>query len=531
MKYLQLLLVTTPLCCSAMSNQQILDANRTMRQVDAQHVKANVAHFDAKQKQLPLATNGDETRYHDLRGSYGKALAHQSSGYIDVSAFNALVNALLDGDSSRFDQIPLGDGTRKLANPQGNYAYSLAACDGWLNVMKAAPAFASAETAGEMVELYWTVLVRDVPFNEFSTDATVGNAITDLNTLSDFRGPKVGGVVTPATFLRGDTPGDLTGPYISQFLYQTVPYGSTTIPPEQTVPVAGNSNDFLTNFSDWNTVANGGVTGDTTTFEGTQRFITTPRDLGEYVHNDFPGQSFYNALLILNGYGSDALDPNNPYVGNPTQGGFVTFGIAQYLELLAEVVEEGLKAAWFQKWQVHRRLRPEEYGFYVQRQVVDSDNLGIHSDLINSDALVQIFGQFGTYFLPQAYPEGSPTHPSYPAGHAVLSGACATLLKALFNEDFEIPAPLEPSGDNSALVAYGGTLTVGDELNKLAANISLGRDHAGVHYRSDGIEGILLGEKVAIDVLNNSAFLNNENFEGFSLKTFDGKQIKVGAKR
>lgn len=531
MRYLQLFLVAVPLCCSAMSNKQLLDANRMMRQLDVQNVKANVSLYDAKIKQRPLVTNGDETLYKDLRGSFGKALAHQTSGYINVTAFNSLVNALLDGDSSRFDQILLGDGTRKLANPQGNFSYSLAACDGWVNVMKAAPAFASAEAAGEMVELYWTALVRDVPFNEFSTDVTVGNAIADLNTLSDFRGPKVGGVVTPATFLRGNTSGDLIGPYISQFFYQTVPYGSTTIPPEQTVPVAGTSNDFITNFTDWYTVATGGLTGDSVSYEGTQRFITTPRDLGEYVHNDFPGQSFHNALLILNGYGSDALDPNNPYVNNPTQGGFVTYGIAQFLELLAEVVEEGLKAAWFQKWQVHRRLRPEEYGFYVQRQVVNSDNLGIHSDLINSDALVEIFGQFGAYFLPQAYPEGSPTHPSYPAGHAVLSGACATLLKALFNENFEIPSPLEPSGDNTSLVAYGGSLTVGNELNKLAANISLGRDHAGVHYRSDGIEGILLGEKIAINVLNNSAFLNNENFEGFSLTTFDGKQIKVGAKR
>jgi hypothetical protein len=44
-----------------------------------------------------------------------------------------------------------------------------------------------------------------------------------------------------------------------------------------------------------------------------------------------------------------------------------------------------------------------------------------------------------------------------------------------------------------SLVPYAGpALTVGNELNKLASNIALGRDAAGVHYRSDGVQGIRL---------------------------------------
>ena len=35
-------------------------------------------------------------------------------------------------------------------------------------------------------------------------------------------------------------------------------------------------------------------------------------------------------------------------------------------------------------------------------------------------------------------------------------------------------------------------------LNKLAANLALGRDIAGVHWRSDGREGLKLGEAVAV---------------------------------
>lgn len=81
------------------------------------------------------------------------------------------------------------------------------------------------------------------------------------------------------------------------------------------------------------------------------------------------------------------------------------------------------------------------------------------------------------------------------------------------------------------MVNYSGTLTIGNELNKLASNISLGRDHAGVHYRSDGYQGMLLGEQVAIDVLNNETFLFNEDFEGYSLTKFDGTKITIGGKR
>jgi len=65
------------------------------------------------------------------------------------------------------------------------------------------------------------------------------------------------------------------------------------------------------------------------------------------------------------------------------------------------------------------------------------------------------------------------------------------MLKAFFNESFVIPNPVEASSDGFSLTAYTGpSLTVGGELNKLAANVSIGRDIAGVHWRSDG-DGVL----------------------------------------
>jgi hypothetical protein len=143
--------------------------------------------------------------------------------------------------------------------------------------------------------------------------------------------------------------------------------------------------------------------------------------------------------------------------------------------------------------------------------------------LIESSALSMVFAQQGGYLLPQAYPEGAPAHPSYPAGHAAIAGACATALKWFFDETFPMPAPVVASADGQTLDSYAGpALTVGGELNKLAANIAIGRDAAGVHYRSDAIEGLRLGEAVCLSILVDERACFSEPFNGLSLTTFDG---------
>jgi len=81
--------------------------------------------------------------------------------------------------------------------------------------MPAPPAFKSAEIAGEMVELYWQALTRDVPFAEYGSHALTNAAVADLSKCSDFRGPKVNDAVTSELLFRGNTSGDLTGPYLS----------------------------------------------------------------------------------------------------------------------------------------------------------------------------------------------------------------------------------------------------------------------------------------------------------------------------
>lgn len=491
------------------------------------------------------STNGDEELYADKRGSFGKSLAHNNNGLINLTAFNEMVTAIQSANPVLFNQITMGTSSpvqRKLVSPQASYAYNLDGADGWIHIMPAPPALASAETAGEMVEVYWHALLRDVAFNDYDTNATAGMAIADLNNLTNFKGPKIGGLVTAGTLFRGNTPGDLIGPFISQFLYLPIPYGpapnydgsgSLAIQyQQQIVPQSGVQNDFVFTFTDWLPIQRGALPEKSISFSTSQIFIRNARDLADYVHQDYPQQPYINAALILLGFGNSALDTNNPYLNNQTQQAFATYGTPDILNMISVAAEVALRTAWYQKWVVHRRTRPEFVGFLANQQRTGSENFGLHSDLINSNALTQSFSIFSTYFLPLAYPEGSPTHPSYPAGHATVAGACTTILKAFFNEDFSIPSSVEPNLTNTALVSFDGpALKVGNELNKLAANISLGRDMAGVHYRSDGIEGIKLGEKVALALLADESFTRNIPFRGYSLTTFDGQKITVGAKQ
>jgi hypothetical protein len=242
---------------------------------------------------------------------------------------------------------------------------------------------------------------------------------------------------------------------------------------------------------------------------------------------DFNAEAFTNAGLMLLGFGLNALSPSNPYRTSVNQAGSVTFGGLELVALIAHAAGIALKACWYQKWSVHRRLRPEAFGGLIQNMKTTGQTYPIHHEILDSSVLTAVHNKYGTYLLPMAYPEGSPTHPAYPAGHAVFAGAGATVLKAFFDETFIIPSPVVASSDGSTLNAYPGTLTVGDELNKLASNISLGRNATGVHWRTDGAEAMRLGEAAVIALLQDLRHTYNEPFGGFTFTKFDGTTIVI----
>ena len=104
----------------------------------------------------------------------------------------------------------------------------------------------------------------------------------------------------------------------------------------------------------------------------------------------------------------------------------------------------------------------------------------------------------------------------------------AVTLGTLFDEKFVILNPVVPSSDGLSLLHYQGPpLTVGGELNKLASNIATGRNMAGVHWRSDARESLLLGEALAISILRDQKACYNETFHGYTFTKFDGSTVTV----
>lgn len=505
-----------------------------------------VAPFVSNCTRSGISTTGSNDDEDNVKGSNGqpnyignfhKGLPHDQFGEVNVAAYKSLLKALKTPTQANFAAIQLDLG-RKLINPQSGLAKDTEGPDPDDLKMRSAPRLASAEAAAEAVESYWMALLRDVPFTMFASSSPVATAAAELSTIIDFTGPKTGGSTTPQTIFRGCSAGATTGPYLSQFMLKDIPYGSLTISQKQKTVLGestlgtGNA-DYLTDFPTWLAVQNGNPNTPPDHEDGTRRYIRNMRDLGQYVHVDALYEAYLNACLILLGMNAP-VDAGNPYkTGKPaanTQIGFGTFGGPHILSLVCEVATRALKAVWYQKWFVHRRLRPEAYGGLVHQTKTGTRAYPIHAQILNSQAVSKTHDKFGSYLLPMAFPEGSPTHPAYGAGHATVAGACVTVLKAWFDESAPMPNPEVPTADGLSLVPYtgadAGSLTVGGELNKVAANIAIGRNTAGVHWRSDYFDSIRLGERVAICILSNQRKDYNEDYS-FTFTSFDGKTVKI----
>lgn len=507
-------------------NAEAQSMDEALRRDQSYQLRVNAATKELNLQTPTQINNGDETRYSNFIGNFSQGLPHNTIGEVDPTAYQALLTAVSTGKPSDFANIPLG-GNVKLSGAQGGLAYDLEGTDSGQLSIPASPALASAERAGEMVEDYWMALARDIPFSQYGNEPITAGAISDLNTLTRFKGPRVGSQVMPGTLFRGFTPGDLVGPYLSQFFLLPLNFG--TLPVAQKYNTYAAATDYLTDFSSWLAVQNGQGPFPANTISGAS-YIKNGRDLSAWVHADFTYQAYLFATQWLLG-NKVPFNPGNPYLTSANQAGVQTFGGQHILDLLGEVSNRALKAMWYQKWFVHRALRPIALGGLIQNTMTGVAHYPVHREVLNSHAVGQVFSKYGSYLLPAAYPEGGPQHPSYAEGHGVIAGACVTALKAFFNESFVIASPVVASDDGQSLVAYTGSdagqITVGGELNKLANNVALGRDMAGVHWRSDALQGLLLGEKVAISILRDQRHTYNEPFSGFTFTKFSGNTITV----
>ena len=520
-------------------------------------------------------------------------------------------------------------------------SYDLQGPDAQAVTMPPAPTIGSDELTAEMAEVYAQALLRDVPFRNFSVGVMgLGNRtpkdrisasnfldimegqranveevkkLTDqLNDLPWFSGPDSGDTsaeaarrrtnMNPATAFRGITRGDDVGPYLSQFLLAgdagfgderppadgRISYGAIDI--DQRVRIATEEQDYMTSWEEYIDVQNAADLRGKETYQASpaRRFIYTPRDLATYVHYDALYEAYLNACLLMLNLGI-GFDPGIPFQKADNidhQQGFAHFGGPHILSLVTEVATRALKAVRFQKYNVHRRCRPEVVAARIEKADLLKDqapDLLSMRELLNAgpdSILGKIFahndGQNtgkpgteagGTHLLPMAFCEGSPMHPAYGAGHATVAGACVTILKAFFDHraplsiiDPNSPEASEARGitnlsealpfpgyqlksANLAFVAHNdgkdldvvpvldkdcklAQLTVEGELNKLASNIAIGRNWAGVHYFTDYYESVLMGEEIAISILEEQKLMFGENFS-LTVPKFDGTSHRI----
>ncbi|MBA3953732.1 vanadium-dependent haloperoxidase [Candidatus Dependentiae bacterium] len=535
----------------------------------------------------------DEKSTPFFAANFTKTLEHDyTSGLLTpagIASYKQLLKSLHSGKQDDFNAIVRAPGaTLKLANPQGAFMFSFQGLDSSLFKNSVFPELSTPEAAALMIENYLLALCRDVNFNDYGlatkTDTNEkGGSLTLLAAaiLEDLGSAYTGqrnkqGFIDISVLFRGNSQGDLIGNYLSQFLLLSIPTiypggiginttGSLVTQEQNQLRSIASKREFGVSFHDFVDLQNGKIPKKYTAQDfdqTTKRYIVTGRDLANYSHYDTPYQIYYNALTILLGYGfpfSSSLPYGNTSITNEAP--FVSMGMADAYSLVGAVALEALKASWAQKWRVLRTLRPEAFAGLVHTAKATGHNqFNLNALLFTSHAGVDLLElirernelqstkavdpeqlltptQASTYLLGQVYPEGSPTHPSCPAGHAVIAGACVTVIKALFEDTLPLkskitPVKVDPQDVTQLLPLRNegeDLMTVASELDKLASNIALARNFAGVHYRSDAA-GIELGEQVALAFLQDHACSYNEQtFAGFSLTKRNGTRIKVTA--
>lgn len=577
-------------------SSQIQHARPNSRQCQAYRIRVAAAKLrDLLQPKNNLAAqnNGDEKQVPDYATQFTKTLEHDAiTGLVTAQgnqSYKQLLAALATGNQSDYNAIVRApSATTKLANPQASIAFGMAGSDSSLFKLPIFPKINTPEAAALLIEDYLMVLARDVTFSDYgtglNTDANgIGGSITndaaavlqDLGTA--YTGPRNGvGVVDASVVFRGNLYGSLIGPYISQFELLPIKtvfpggIGAQNLPQavfvhnNQQYPIAS-GREFGVSFADFVAIQNGAIPKPyvVTDYDPVnKRYIINGRDLASYVHVDVTYEFFYNTAYIIAGLGFP-LSTALPYVNGTitNEGPFITMGIADAFSMIGDVSIEALKATWAQKWRANRALRPDAFAGLVQNVKVTGQNpYDLNASLFvphtGIDVLARILAkntlqagfpansltplQAATYLLTQTYPEASPTHPTYPSGHAAIAGACITVIKAIYEDTTLLTIKFAPVKVNPAnaqqllpLVGEGENLmTIASELDKLAFNIGLGRDWAGIHYRNDALQGVLLGEQVAIKYLQDRALTYTEQtFKGYVLTKVDGTRVRITASR
>lgn len=528
----------------------------------------------------PTKVNAEEIRYKNFNynGSFHKGLQHnlRDGRLVSNIDYENFRDSVINDNQALLASIPLAIGSQiKLVNPLASDATILIGAPQCELRIDSPPALSTNQYAAFILEVYAQAIARDVPFINYPTDPIIAQLLLSdrLNdpVLLENLLYKPPGAFTPQTIFRGNTFGELMGPYISQLFLLDVPEGALIVkqlykvPPDRTfAKINGFRVDWGVTLAETIDIQNGNLNllpPPTPANQLISRYIYDGRSLAEAVHNDPLYQLFYQAALILLALGAQ---PNSGLPIYPNQIGFITdFGSPTIICAIADITAYALKHAWYWKFQHYRKLRPEVAALWVNDVktglVSNAGNFDLTNLLLNNAIVGDIFNLndfissgANSFTLPLSYREGSPAHPSYPSGHAVMAGASATVLKIFFNAEQtwkSLPGVIAGSLSGIAgslvqadaigtnLIPYTGadasTITIAGEIDKLASNISNGRDWAGIHTRGDWLQGMSLGEQVAIyymqDILSTwvENNLNSNSPPMITFRKFDGTLMTI----
>ena len=194
--------------------------------------------------------------------------------------------------------------------------------------------------------------------------------------------------------------------------------------------------------------------------------VRTGRELARYFEDETPGMAHrlaLNALLRPDSIGQAAPPRPEQRLSPPRQ--------AMVWAALDAAIYSALLAAWHYKWAAHISvpgIAPRPGVSYRPRPIEADYRVSV---LFNRQVSDSGAGDDGRRRLPDPSP-GTPRHPAYPSGHSTYAGAASEMLSYFFPDYTE-------------------------EFDRLADNAGLARLWAGIHWRSDHVEGVKLGRCVA----------------------------------
>ncbi|SMX41011.1 bromoperoxidase [Maliponia aquimaris] len=250
----------------------------------------------------------------------------------------------------------------------------------------------------------------------------------------------------------------------------------------------------------------------------------------EALHRTAPARPFHNAALavLARGAGMDG--------GLPADGAWTG---PRLLALMAEAESLSLRFARLQTvrpdrlprpavtaarmtgWRLREDHRPApqgaDYGEAIEELASAAPNLLTWVSRANR-ALRGPQRCDGGLFLPLAGPSRQHLNPSDLAAHVIVAGALATLIKAVF--DTSRQAQVRMVGDR------GPALALEDQIDRMAANISVLRCVAGGYFPSENVQDLRLGQAIALHLLRDRMERDNRSAT-LSFRDFDGQSVQI----